>query len=145
MYIFYQFLLSFCATSGFALYFNAPLGTIIPSGLAGGLSWTLFYLISTYLRQNIIGAFLAAFLVGVLGEKLAIKLKKPATVFITPGIVPLVPGAGMYYTMFYLVEKDFVQAASRGTETFFLAASIAVGIISSTIFSRAIRSFRKKY
>lgn len=143
MYLLYQFILSFFATAGFAIYFNAPISSVIPTGIVGALSWSLYYIASDYLNQKIIGAFLAAFLVGFLGEKLAIKLKKPATVFITPGIVPLVPGAGMYYTMLYLVEKDFVMAAGQGTETFFVAASIAIGIITSTIFSRATKIFKK--
>ncbi len=59
-------------------------------------------------------------MVGTLGELFARYFKKPATVYIIPGIVPLVPGAGMYYTMLALVEKDFLLAANNGTETFFL-------------------------
>lgn len=70
-------------------------------------------------------------------------MKKPATVFITPGIVSLVPGAGMYYTMLYLVQKDYSQATIAGSETFFMAAAIAIGIIVSTIFSRSLRYFKK--
>lgn len=87
---------------------------------------------------------MAAFLVGVFGEILAIKLKKPATVFITPGIVSLVPGAGMYYTMLYLVQNDYSQAAIKGTETLFLAAAIAVGIIVSTLLFKSLRHFKRE-
>lgn len=141
MQLIYQFLLSSGATIGFSIYFNAPLSSIIPTGILGGLSWSLYYVFFSYLDQKIIGAFLAAFLVGTLGELLAIIYKKPATVFITPGIVPLVPGAGMYYTMLFLVEENFDMAISRGVETFFIAASISIGIITSTIFSRSIKSF----
>lgn len=141
MQLIYQFLLSLGATIGFSIYFNAPILSIIPTGILGGLSWSLYYLFFNYLDQKIIGAFFAAFLVGTLGEILAIVFKKPATVFITPGIVPLVPGAGMYYTMLYLVEENFDMAISKGVETFFIAASISIGIIASTIFSRSIKSF----
>ena len=135
-----QFALSFCATAGFAIYFNAPPSSVLPSAISGGLSWSLYHVLFYYFDQKIMGAFLAAFLVGSLGEILAIKLRKPATVFITPDIVPLVPGAGMYYTMSYLVEKNFDMAASKGTETFFVAASIAIGIISSTVVFRSLRN-----
>lgn len=140
----YQLLLGFFATVGFAVYFHAPMDSIFASGLAGGLSWIVYYATLNSFNNKIIGTFLGAFLVGVLGEYLAIKMKKPATVFITPGIVSLVPGAGMYYTMLYLVQKDYSLAAVSGSETFFMAAAIAIGIIASTIFSRSLRHFKKK-
>lgn len=140
----YQLVLGFFATVGFGVYFYAPLDSIFAGGLAGGLSWVLYYTVLHSFNNKIVGTFLGAFLVGVLGEYLAIKMKKPATVFITPGIVPLVPGAGMYYTMLHLVQKDYSQAATAGTETFFMAAAIAIGIIVSTIFSRSLRHFKRK-
>lgn len=140
----YQLILGFFATIGFAVYFYAPLDSILASGVAGGLSWVLYYIVLNGFDNKVIGTFLGAFLAGVLGEYLAIKLKKPATVFITPGIVSLVPGAGMYYTMLHLVQKDYSQAAISGTETFFVAAAIAIGIIVSTIFSRSLRHFNRK-
>lgn len=140
----YQIILGFFATVGFSVYFYAPLDAIFATSLAGGLSWALYYIVLYSFENKIIGTFLGAFLVGVLGEFLAIKMKKPATVFITPGIVSLVPGAGMYYTMLYLVQKDYSQAVITGSETFFIAAAIAIGIIVSTIFSRSLRIIRKK-
>lgn len=143
MELIYQLIFSFFATIGFAIYFSAPLSSIFASGLAGGVSWVLYFIIFHSFNNKVLGTFLASFLVGVLGEQLAIRLKKPATVFITPGIVSLVPGAGMYYTMSYLVERDFSMAATSGSETFFVAAAIAMGIIASTIFSRSIKAFKK--
>lgn len=86
---------------------------------------------------------MGAFLVGALGEILAIKYKKPATVFITPGIVSLVPGAGMYYTMSFLVNQDYNNALAKGTETFFVAAAIAIGVIVATMVARSFRIFKK--
>ena len=46
--------------------------------------------------------------------------------------------------MLYLVEKDFNNAASYGTQTFFVAAAIAIGIVTATVFSRSIKSFKKR-
>ena len=140
-----QFVYSFFATMGFAIYFGAPINSIIPSGVSGGASWALYYFIFSILNDKILANFMGALLVGTLGEFLAIKYRKPATVFITPGIVPLVPGAGMYYTMSYLVSKDYNEAIHSGAEVFFMAAAIAIGIIVSTIFSKSLRKFSRKY
>lgn len=144
MEIVFQFLFAFFATVSFALYFNAPIKSVVSTGLIGALSWILYYVIFNVYDNKTLGVLLAALLVGVLGEILAIKLKKPATIFITSGIISLVPGAGMYYTMYNLVEENFFEAMSFGTETFFIAASIAIGIILSTVFSRFLKNIKEK-
>lgn len=143
MNVIFQFVFAFFATVSFAIYFNSPIKSVVASGLIGGIAWVLYYLIFNILQDKALGILLASLLVGVLGELFAVKLKKPATIFITTGIISLVPGAGMYYTMYNLVEENFLKAAGFATETFFIAASIAIGIILSAIFSRSIKSLKK--
>ncbi len=144
MAIIKQFILSFLSTIGFAILFSIPRDSIIKSGLVGASGWVTLYISSIYFESNIAGTFFAAIIVGILGELLARHYKKPATVYSIPGIVPLVPGAGMYYTMLALVEKDFHNAANKGTETFFIAAAISIGIIISTSLSRSIKRVKHK-
>lgn len=144
MQIILQFIYSFFATTGFAIYFGAPSNSIIMSGFSGGLAWSLYFIVFNNFGNKIFAVFLGALLVGFLGEILAVKYRKPATVFITPSIVPLVPGAGMYYTMTHLVNREFNKAIATGSEVFFIAAAIALGIIVSTLFSRSIRVFKKQ-
>ncbi|NMA86132.1 MAG: threonine/serine exporter [Tissierellia bacterium] len=138
------FVFSYLSTIGFAVLFGIPKNSIIKSGFVGAFGWVTFYFTSLYLDSNITGTFFAAIVVGTLGELFARYFKKPATVYIIPGIVPLVPGAGMYYTMLALVEKDFLLAANNGTETFFIAAAISIGIIISTSLSRSINRVKNK-
>ena len=138
------FLFSYLSTVGFAILFGIPKKSIIKSGFIGAIGWIVFYITSKYLNSNITGTFFAAIIVGILGELFARHYKKPATVYIIPGIVPLVPGAGMYYTMLALVRKDFYLAANKGTETFFIAAAISVGIIMSTSLSHSINRVKFK-
>lgn len=144
MVIIKQFVFSLLSTIGFAILFSIPRDSILKSGLVGALGWIGFYITSTYLKSNIAGTFFAAITVGVLGELLARHYKKPATVYIIPGIVPLVPGAGMYYTMLALVDNDFFLAANKGTETFFIASAISIGVIISTSLSRSIKRVKYK-
>ena len=139
-----QFILSFISTVGFSILFSAPKETLAHAGFVGASGWSVFYITSHAFNSNIAGTFFAALTVGLLGEVFARSNKKPATLYITPGILPLVPGAGMYYTMFALVEKDFLLAADKGAETFFVAAAIAIGIIISSIFSQSITRVRQK-
>ena len=143
MFAIRQFVFPFLSTVGFAVLFCIPKDSILKSGVVGALGWSAFYIISSYFRSSIAGTFIASMTVGILGELLARYYKKPATIYIVPGIIPLVPGAGMYYTMLALIENDFLLAASKGTETFFIASAISMGIIVSSSLSRSIR--RVKY
>ena len=144
MEIIKQFLWSFVSTAGFSILYSCPKDTIVYSGLAGSTGWTAFYITSRLFNSIVTGTFMGALTVGILGQVLSKLNKKPATLFITPGIIPLVPGAGMYYTMFSLIEKDFYTAANKGLETFFIAAAISIGIIISSIFSISIKRVRQK-
>ena len=139
-----QFVLSFMSTIGFAVLFSAPKETIGFAGLTGATGWVLFSITSKIFQSNIAGTFFGAITVGLLGELLARLCKKPATIYITSGIIPLVPGAGMYYTMLAIIENDFTMAANKGVETFFIAAAIAIGIIISSGFSRSIKRVKQK-
>ena len=118
MSILIKFSFAFLSTIGFAILFDIPKQSIYKSGIAGALSWITFYIVSFIFNSLIAGTFFASVVVGILGELLARYYKKPATVYIIPGIVPLVPGAGMYYTMLALVRNDFYTAVNKGTETF---------------------------
>lgn len=144
MVIMKNFVFAFLSSTGFAILFSIPKDSILRSGFVGATGWIVFYISSNIFNSNITGTFFAAITAGVLGELFARHYKKPATVFIVPGIVPLVPGAGMYYTMLALVEKDFHGAANKGTETFFIAAAISIGLIISTSLSKSIRRVKNK-
>lgn len=144
MYIAKELILSFLSTIGFSILFSSPKETIGYAGLTGATGWILYSMTSKIFHSNVAGTFFGAITVGLLGEFFARVSKKPATLYITSGIVPLVPGAGMYYTMLAIIENDFDMAATKGVETFFIAAAIAVGIIISSGFSRSIRRVKQK-
>lgn len=131
-------------TIGIAILLQSPKKTSLYGGLIGGLSWGVLYIGVNMAGNIIVGSFLSAFTVGILGEVLARWTKKPSTLYVNPGIVPLVPGAGMYYTMFFLVENDYIAAVEKGVETFFIAAAISMGLIISSAFSQSLKTFKER-
>ena len=139
MTIIKELFFAFISTMGLSILFRSPKKAIVPAGLIGTAGWGLLSLGKFALASSIAASFLAALSVGLLGEFAARKIKKPATLFVTSGIVPLVPGAGMYYTMVALIEKDYTAAITKGVETFFIAAAISMGIIISSAFSYSIQ------
>ena len=63
-----------------------------------------------------------------MAEILGAMLKTPATVFLLPGLLPLVPGGGMFLTMRSAVNGLMAESLSNAYTTLFAAGSIALGI-----------------
>ncbi len=77
------------------------------------------------LLQNLIPATI----VTLYAELLARLVKAPATVFLIPSIIPLVPGGRLYYTMRAIVDGNEIKAKIFAKQTLVIALGIAVGIV----------------
>ena len=119
MPVYMHFLYSTIATIGFSVFLNAPKSALIPAGLTGGIGWSVYYFLIHTTNNDILANFLASILVALISEILARKLKYPAILFVIPGIIPLVPGLGMYNTMLYLVQSNYELAISKGANVLF--------------------------
>ena len=138
MPIFLHFIYSFISTIGFAIFLKAPKSTLIPSGFAGGIGWSVYYFLITFTDNNIMSNFIAALLVSLASELFARKLKQPAIVFIIPGIILLVPGLGMYNTMLYLVQGNYTLAIEKGADVLFIAMALSMGVLIVTSLFKTI-------
>ncbi|SET12535.1 threonine/serine exporter family protein [Anaerobranca gottschalkii] len=134
-----NFIFSLLATWGYCVVFNVPKRFLLLSSLGGAFGWMGYITLNSNGTAPVTAAFAGAAIVAIWGEILSVKLKDIVTLFFIPGIVPLVPGAGMYYTMLAIIEKDFAKAAIVGSETLFVAGAIASGLITVSSISRIIR------
>ena len=137
-------LYAFICTAGFAILFNIPKKNIIQSGIGGALGWVVYVSAQSTLDSVVFSAFVGAFVVGIVGEIFARIYKEPGTIFVVPGIIPLVPGYGLYYAMLKSVENDYPAAMQSGLETFLVAIAIASAIISTTSIGRIIKAWLRK-
>ncbi len=136
-----QGLYSFLCVVGFSVLFNLPKRLIVAASLSGMIGWLIYYFFQIHETNFIVQAFVGSIAVGLVGEFLAIIKKHPATLFTIPGIIPFVPGYGIYYTMLHIVEEDFNLAMTTGAESLFIAISIACGIVLATSFIRIVRPY----
>lgn len=136
-----QGLYSFLCVVGFSVLFNLPKRLIVAASLSGMIGWLIYYFFQVHETNFIVPAFVGSIAVGLVGEFLAIVKKHPATLFTIPGIIPFVPGYGIYYTMLHIVEEDFNLAMTTGAESLFIAISIACGIVLATSFIRIVRPY----
>ena len=114
---------------GFSILFNihGPGGLLC--ALGGGLAW-LVYRISMGLGSGeILAYFWASFFASLYSEIMARIRKYPAISYLVVSIFPLIPGAGVYYTMNYAVRGEMELFASQGMHTAAIAGIMAVGIL----------------
>jgi uncharacterized membrane protein YjjB (DUF3815 family) len=74
-------------------------------------------------------AFFGTLAVALTSTLLAIWRKCPTTVFLICGIIPLVPGGGIFWTAYHLVANHLRLAATTGFTALKVTIAIAGGII----------------
>jgi uncharacterized membrane protein YjjB (DUF3815 family) len=140
----WQFLIAFVASSAWAVIFRAPKQRIALAGLTGALGW-MGWILAESAGLAIVGrTAIGAFAVGISGEIIARLKHEPATVFLTPGIVPLVPGITVYAAMQAFVVGDYVGGLSLAAEALFAAGAIAGGLAVATTLVRALFRLRAR-
>ena len=125
-----QFIAALVGTSFFAVLFGVPRKFYFAAGLVGVLGWMVYILMSRYTPMGDFGStFLAATMVAFLSRYAAIKLKCPSTVFLICGIFPLIPGAGVFWSAYYIASTQLESAIMMGLSSVKLTLAIVLGII----------------
>jgi uncharacterized membrane protein YjjB (DUF3815 family) len=66
------------------------------------------------------------------------------TIFIIPGILCLVPGANIFYTMEALLRSDIEKMAEVGIQTILMAGAIAMGLLAMGAVINVVRALLSK-
>ena len=98
---------------------------VLCASLCGAVGWLVYLLLAE--SSSVLRGLLATIVVALLSELFARIFKTPATVFLLIGIIPLVPGGGIYYTLEALIGGNMSLFVQKGLETVAFAGSIAVG------------------
>lgn len=134
-----QIIAAFFTSVAFALLYNIRGKKVILAGLGGMISWAIYIGIGIVHPHEMIQYFFAAAFVTWYSEFLAPIVKTPVTVFLSPGIIPFVPGRGLYYTMSYALSGELTLFTEMGLNTIATAVSIAAGIMGASAVYRIVR------
>lgn len=134
----------FVGCSGFCILFNVH-GRGMVLCIAGGAAAWMVYLLCGALGCDVYAANLfAAVFAALYAEVMARVRKCPATPYLVIATLPMLPGAGLYYTMSLGLEGEMMAAVAKGLETVGIAGSLAVGILLvSTVFRLIARPERR--
>ena len=144
-----QFTASLFATLSFAVLYSVEKKQLLFCGLTGAIGW-IVYLIC--LRNNIseaVGNLIATLVLTLVARVLSAVRRTPVTVYLLTGIFPLVPGAGVYYTSYYLIMGNMSRFAQYGISTIKIAGAIVLGIVfgfslPQSLFNRLSGLIHKK-
>lgn len=131
---------------GFAILFNihGPGGLLC--ALGGMLTWVVYVIVMELGGDDIAANFWSALFAGFYAEVMARIRKYPAISYLVVSIFPLIPGAGVYYTMNYAVRGNMEMFADKGMHTAAVAGIIAVGILlaSTTVRLHTVWKYQRK-
>ncbi|WP_249030047.1 threonine/serine exporter family protein [Tannockella kyphosi] len=136
MEIIIQCIGAFIGCLGFAFVFRIHhnIHFALLGSLAGTAGWFIYTSMNS-LNSPVIQTFVAMCFVSLFSEIMARCFHAPATIFLIVGCFTLVPGKGIYQTMYYCVLGDTYLFSNALIETLGISGAIAFAIlIVSTIF-----------
>jgi len=137
MYLLLQMFYAFLTCIGFSIIFNVK-GKIMYFAALGGALGTLAYELSLLQTDEIIANFFAALTISLFSEIMARVRKVPVTILLIPGLIPFVPGGGIYFTMRYFLDGNTQEFLNQLVRTVSIAGALAFGTI---ILSSLVRMF----
>ncbi|MCL2702894.1 MAG: threonine/serine exporter family protein [Defluviitaleaceae bacterium] len=141
-----QTAVAFAATFTFSMIFNIPGKELLFCGITGAAGWFVSRLMLVFVPGGLVlGTFAGTLVLTFIGRCLSYARKTPVLVYLIGGILPLVPGAGIYYTMYeFIIENDTLKALELGIETAKITGVIAIGIICVLSLPRIFFIFGRK-
>ena len=139
-----QILAAGIGTVAFGALFGVPSKYYPYCGLIAASGWAVYVFLwmRTGFWSEAVVVFLATVLVILMSRFFAVRERCPVTIFLICGILPLVPGAGIYWTCYYLVTGQLDEASTRGFSALKAAVAIVLGIVF--VFEIPQRFFKGK-
>jgi uncharacterized membrane protein YjjB (DUF3815 family) len=126
------------ATAGFAAMFNLRDRDLPLAAAGGALGWAVAAPLQAATGSQAFAYCVASVVIGIYAELVAAIRKRPASVYVACGIIPLVPGGGMYFTMLEYVRGNSWNGLATAFATLQVAGAIAVGLSVSGAASRLL-------
>ena len=139
-----QGIATFFACMGFVILFNVHDWGSVLCALGSALTWIVYLLCSRAGFSIYSANFFSEVVAAVYSEGMGRWRKCPVTSYLVISSIPLLPGAGIYYTMSIGLSGSVQAALQKGLETAGIAGSLAVGILLVSTVFRAVNARRRR-
>ena len=133
----------FIGCVGFSILFNIHKLGILLCALGGTVAWISYCITLELMQDGISAYFVSAFVASLYSEILARIRKFPALSYLVISIFPMIPGAGVYYTMIWAVRGNMERFFNQGMYTAAIAGVMAVGILLPSTLFRMYADWRR--
>ena len=134
------------AIGAFAILIETPRKYIWYTALVGSVGGMSFLLGMAWEIDETIVYFISALLITVVSNVIARICKAPVTVFLIAGILPSVPGAGVYRIAYNMMIGEVDLSLFYFGETLKFAGAISLAIfIGEVIFRTFVREYIGKH
>lgn len=129
---------AFLAILCFAIMLETPKKYIVYAGIVGAVGWLVFLVAAQMGTNDVLATFLSALTIAFISHVFARVFKTPVTGFLIAGILPTVPGAGMYHIGYYLFQRDMDMLGHYITSVLQVAGVIAAALFLVDAFFRMV-------
>lgn len=127
---------------GFAIVFNVHGRGFVLCVLGGGIVWAAYLISYHFTKSEPLSYFFAAIISALYSEFMARIRKYPATSYLVISLMPMFPGAGVYYATNHFVNSNMQGFAEKGYATIAIAGAIAIGVLTVSTLFRLYSNYR---
>lgn len=126
----------------FSIIFNVQRRDIVWVGLCGMFGY--FVTITAGQIGYFAGTLAGSMAIAAYSELMARNRKRPATVFLVSGLLPIIPGGGMYQSVVFGIQGDSVNAIHTAYAVFLQLGGIIIGIVFISSILKFFHPFKRK-
>ena len=139
---FFAVIATFVGILGFCSVFSCPYKLIVVCCTEAALCWAVYLFCVSLGCSSVWASFYGAAFVDLASQILARKLKAPVIIFLVMGVLPLVPGYGIYKVAYDMFSGGDVGASL--TNALMLAGAVALAVIvMDTVTDLFVRIYRR--
>ena len=97
------------AVMGFGIVLKVPRRFLLWAGIDGAVGWFIYLIVEQTTGSMLASTFLGAVGIAVGAHICARIFKTPVTIFMIPANLTIVPGAGMYRIVYYILRQECTQ------------------------------------
>ena len=127
-----QLLAALVGSAGYSILCHIRGVKLLVASLGGLLTWGVYLLLREPMESLLVANLVAASFAAAYAEIMARILRAPATIFVMPAVITLVPGGALYYAMYSAIAGDAEGASVHGYEAWNVALGVAIGIAAVT-------------
>lgn len=135
-----QTIMGLLGSIGFAILFGIYDRKLFMIAAGSAAGWVVYLICAARGCSLFMALFVSSLFITALSELLARVLKTPVILLLVPILIPEIPGADLYYTMYYLVQRIYTEFGGFLNKVMTEAGAIALGIILASHMARFLRN-----